>query len=246
MDEQNSLFKRIFSGALHIGDVFGKIAAFVGIPSAILASMLYWNEILDRFTTPNFAANIDVIEIRCGVILDSDAKVKEAVLDFGKACGEAPLAISFEVLMQNNDTILRTLVDMSVTIESELIEREISLPVTHIVAEGVTNYVKSTSLVPWDNQVFDNGQHRRFEVQFSPIFSESILKYSKFRDRFNTEPDKVENSSMLIKISARYAGMDEQIELAKCQVLFEPESVRRFASKPVGEQVAYVRRCNLV
>ncbi|MEZ9702443.1 hypothetical protein AB4455_26600 [Vibrio sp. 10N.261.46.E12] len=243
MTLKKSIFNRGFEGALHIGDIFGKIAAFVGIPSALLAGTLYWNEILDRFTAPNFTADIEVVEIRCGVILDSDAKIREAKLDFGKVCGEAPLAISFEMLVQNNDTILRTLIDMSVTINSVLLEREISLPVTHIVAEGITNYVKSTSQVPWDNQIFDNGQHRRFEVQFSPILSNSNLKFLQFRDKFNTEPGKVENSSMTVIVSARYAGMDEHIELAKCQVIFEPESVKRFVSKPVGEQVAFVRRC---
>ncbi len=243
---RDNLLKRRFKEALHIGDIFAKLAAFVGIPSAIIAGTLYWNEIWDKFTTPDFTAEIETVEIRCGVILSSQEEVNYASSNFDRVCGGAPLAVSFKMLAKNDDTIRRTIISMSATMYSDLFERDISLPVTHIIDEVITNYVRSTSQVPWGSQVFDQGQQRHIEVQFSPILSDQKLEFSQFRDRFSIEPDEVANSSMIIKVSARFAGVDRKVQIAKCEIIFEPGSVRRFAAKPLATQVAYIRRCESV
>jgi hypothetical protein len=238
-----SLATRCWNGALFFGDIFGKLAAFIGIPSVIIASVLYWNEIWDQFTAPDFTVGIETVEIRCGVILESDDKIKVAKTSFGKVCAEAPLAVSFEMSAHNEDSITRTLIDMSIVLNSKLLDREIVLPVTHIVSESITNYVKSTFLVPWENQTFDKGQNRRMEIQFSPTLIESKLEFSEFRDQFNKDPAGVTNSVMTIEIYAKFVGVDDSIQLSKCQILFEHNSVQRFIKKALDEQVAYVRRC---
>ena len=240
-----NLVKRCWNGTLLFGDIFGKLAAFIGLPSAIIAGALYWNEIWDQLTTPDFTVGIETVEIRCGVILESNADIEIARSSFGKVCGKAPLTISFEMSAQNDDSINHTLIDMSVTLSPELLGRKIVLPVTHIVDEGITNFVKTTSLVPWKNQTFDKGQNRRIEIQFSPVLVESKLEFSKFRDLFNADPARVANSTMTIQVDAKFEGTDKMIQLSECQIIFELTSVERFAAKASEDQVAYVRRCEV-
>lgn len=98
--------KQLANDLLHLGDVFGKILTLVGLPGAALVFVLFYAEFWDRVTAPDVVGRIDGIELRCALRLDGTEQ------DFGEACSKSSTGVSFEVVLNNTDTIERQLVEV--------------------------------------------------------------------------------------------------------------------------------------
>ena len=227
--------------ALEFADLSGKLATLVGIPSAVLAVVVFWQEILDTVTTPEISAQLQTVELRCAVALGTREEQKQARASFGSFCGPAPLAVSFEITLTNEDSIARTIENLYVDLHASFLPGPLTYPAFHIVEHGIQNYVESTRLVSWREQHIPKGQSRRFEVQFQPLLVDLEVPFATLRDQLRD--DKLTGESIGVGVRAAVTGARAPIDLLSCSMVFESASVERFKAKGINDQVAYVRRC---
>lgn len=231
---------------LELGNLFGQIGALITFPAVIIAFFVFWQEIGDVLSTPEFEVVSQTVELRCAVRLSSNEAIERSRASFGDVCGQAPLALSLALTLKNLDSIPRTVQSVSGELKIEALEglREgIKLELVHDVEHRVENYVEAHTLLPWREKAFAAGQVRVMELQFDPLLNEQARDFVVLRDALRAESSILAGKTATVTINATYASDLVSPPLIKCIITFEPSSLARFRERHVDAIAAYSRRC---
>ncbi len=243
--------RQLWARALYVGDAFGKLAALIALPIALVTGWAFFGELWDRITPPDLTAQMPSVEFRCAIALQSDAEIKAFNKDYGTYCGHQNLAVSLELSMLNSDRIARSISQLRAEIElppglaSGLESNIIHLDLVRLVKHSVVNQVVDIRLEPWSAIHLAAGEQRPVELMFSALAADSQVKFNTLTDLLLDDPSPWLDAPITVRVYARIGSETHTAdEIAVCVSRVKKAKLGRLRQDLLSsELIAIVNLC---
>lgn len=239
--------KDMLDWCLSCGDKIGKLVSFFGLPALLFGALVYSQELIDRVSEPDVTANIELVSLRCAYVFRSSEQVRDynqgddSVLT--DVCDEADTSVSFAVNFFNEDSILRTIVDLRAVVTTPFggqLDLKFARQQVHQVV-GIAETQVRTDWTPLEIRAH-RGQKR--EPWIEPSRPEDALKWGLFRELLNSGLYSSETQVFDFELFADFEHWSAPVIVASCLLTMEPDQVVRFNQRQPYEQIQITISCD--
>lgn len=227
---------RFCTWILGIGDVIGKLLAFLTLPATLIGGYVYFDEISDYFSTPDLTTEIRRATLRCNYVWrDAGAYQKYQQGDVGQLidlCISSPIAISFEFSVTNNDAIAREIKSLEISADvppyGELLLDEIQ-SVEHLIQHGVETNLRRD----WRVEKLDPGETAIYEIlAFGTTSDEGQDGWMRLASRMDANDSDLLNAAAKFELKARISGYSNAIQtVLKCSLVLDQDEFQQWHEK---------------
>lgn len=240
--------RRLYGWTLSVGDVIGKLLAFLTLPATLIAGYVYFDEIRDYFSSADLTTEIQRATLRCNYVW-RDAKAYQNyqrgdVGELGRLCRASPIAISFEFSVTNNDSIAREIKGLKITANvppyGPLTLDEVQ-SVEHLIQHGVETNLRRD----WRVEVLDPGATAIFEVlAFGSTAAVEQQEWERLAQLLDDEDPGLLDAVAEIELQARVSGYHlEATTILGCSIALDAEEFQQWLEKAPHNRVQVTNGC---
>lgn len=179
---------RLLARMARLEGALGFVVKVLGIPAAVVATLIAGSQLWDMFAPPRIEARIQTFEFRC------DAPPRHAGDDL-EPCWQSPLGVTIEGRFANDTAIPATVLDMFVTLDlydaaGDPVRPRLTLSRVHDVDYRQIDGEERYEIAAWTPLALMPGTSATRQLYFrrrEPSADETYL-YGDFRDDFAVGP----------------------------------------------------------
>ncbi|MEO1702358.1 MAG: hypothetical protein AAFR71_09930 [Pseudomonadota bacterium] len=240
--------KEVFLSVLGVGDVIGKLLAFLTLPATLIAGYVYFDEVRDYFSAPDLTTEIRRATLRCNYVW-RDA---EAYQNFQRGddneltqlCRSSPVAVSFEFSVTNNDSIARELKSLVITASvppyGDLQLDEVQ-SVEHLIQHGVETNLRRD----WRVETLNSGETAIFEIlAFGTGSSAEQNVWDKLASLMDEPEPSILNQAAKIELRAQFSGFQTAPQtVLTCLITLDDQEVDQWQAKAPHRRIQITNIC---
>ncbi|QPH55572.1 hypothetical protein [Pontivivens ytuae] len=244
------MFRAAVRRAEQAGKAVGVVTALVGFPAAMFGAWTFGSEIRDTVTAPDITVDIRNMTLRCFYRITSQADYvayvdgDQSVLT--RYCRAAPLAVSFEAVITNGDSIARTLTAISARLDLPPGSPAVA-PVfaqSWLVTHTIDGLRETNLRESWSVTRLPPGASVTQEVWLvQDLPGDEQAAWSELLDWIMQEENPPEHAEIATTVTLSIAGQDEPVDAATCRFMRRPESLERFRSFDPWRQIQFTGAC---
>ncbi|WP_299211899.1 hypothetical protein [uncultured Tateyamaria sp.] len=229
--------------------MIGKVLAFLTLPATLIAGYVYFDEVRDYLSTPEFRTEIKRATLRCNYVW-RDAKAYNAyqggdINELTELCRRSPIAVSFEVRVTNDDSVARELRELSLSATvppyGELTLDEIQ-SVEHLIQHGVETNLRRD----WQVQTIPSGSSVIFEILgFSSTVEGSEDHWVHLAEMLDQKDPAIVDALAVISFQARVSGFFEGTHvLGSCDIKIDQDEIDQWHKKDWSRRIQITNSCD--
>lgn len=242
------LVRQTYAWVLRVGDVVGKLLAFLTLPATLIAGYVYFDEIRDYFSKPDLTTEIRRATLRCNYVW-RDAKAYQnfqmgIVGELTELCRTSPIAISFEFSVTNNDSIAREIksleIDATVPPYGALALDEVQ-SVEHLIQHGVETNLRRD----WRVEKLNPGATAIFEIlAFGSASDDGESDWLHLAEKLDGEDPDLLNEIAEIELRARMSGYYTTVPtILTCSLILDGDEFRQWQDKAPHRRIQVTNQC---
>lgn len=233
---------------LGVGDVIGKLLAFLTLPATLIAGYVYFDEIRDYFSKPDLTTEIRRATLRCNYVWRNAEAYQNyqrgVVGELTKLCRASPIAISFEFSVTNNDSIAREIksLEIGATVPpyGALTLDEVQ-SVEHLIQHGVETNLRRD----WRVETLDPGATAIFEIlAFGSATGDGESDWLHLAEKLDDGDPDLLDSIAEIELQARVSGYHAAAPtILTCSIALDMEEFKQWQEKEPHRRIQVTNQC---
>ena len=240
---------RFFRCILDVGDVIGKLLAFLTLPVTLAATYLYFDEGRDYFSKPNLSAEIERATLRCNYVFRDVGAYLQYLSghknELTKNCRSSQIAVSFKFNIKNNDSINRELKELTVRAQispyGNLVLNEVQ-SVEHLIQNGIeTNERRG-----WRVETLAPGTTTTFEIHaFGSTGTSDENAWNRLALAMDNDESIILDSNVTIDLDARLSGFSESTQtVTSCAFKLDQDELDQWRNQEPNSRIQITNICN--
>lgn len=242
------LVRRTYTCVLSVGDVIGKLLAFLTLPATLITGYFYFDEIRDYFSKPNLTTEIRRATLRCNYVWrDAEAYQnyqRGIVGELTELCRASPIAISFEFSVTNNDSITREIKNLEIGAKvptyGPLTLDEVQ-SVEHLIQHGVETNLRRD----WRVETLAPGATVIFEIlAFGSATDVGEMDWQHLAEKLDEQDPNLLNEIAEIELQARVSGFYSKAPtILSCSIALDAEEFKQWQEKAPHRRIQVTNQC---
>jgi len=222
-----ALLRSFYAWLLLVGDIIGKLLAVLTLPATAVAAYVYFDEITDFFSAPQFDTEITRVTLRCNYVWrntnDFYAYQRGDTNKLIELCDASDIAVSFEFAITNRDSIARELRSLSVSAiipGYEYFRLDEIRSVEHLIQHGAETSIQRD----WRVETIKAESRAIFEVVAIATIRPEGRSWALISDRMNKRDESLLGEIAAFRFQAEVSGrFDEEQFLSECTWSFDED-----------------------
>lgn len=209
---------------------------------------MYFDELRDYVSTPNFETEIKRATLRCNYVW-RDSKAYNAFQggdtnELTELCRRSPIAVSFEVQVTNKDSISRELWELSLGASippyGDLKLDEIQ-SIEHLIQHGVEANLRRD----WQVQTIPGGSTVIFEILGFSSSTDGTADHWVHLAQIMDQPEpSILDETAVVSFEAKVSGFFESTQvLGSCNIKIDQDEIDQWQKKDMSRRIQITNTC---